>query len=227
MAFKLLVSVLVINFSLFAMAHPVLIFFGGHGSSKADMDSWNAQASEKYSDNSELQIRSHALPTKNWSQKMVLADASGLIQEVTQQIDKSNGKVDYYLAGHSSGSAIATEVARRVKSKSNLHLVILDGFYPDGISDEVDTSCWSARSADGPLKSINYAGMKQCSNFHELKVSGCRTEMCLHFALVNQKAPRLGITQSNYLATGFKDLKVFLAWFEYKEKSTNEVSDDP
>jgi hypothetical protein len=91
------------------------------------------------------------------------------------------------IVGHSSGCAIANDVATHVLrlGKSNFRLIALDGFCPDAeLLALPGTACWSAE-CDG-VRSLNYGALEQCGRFHVYKAP-VTERWPLHFSLVNLK----------------------------------------
>lgn len=203
-------------FLVFATEKTQVIFIGGHGSTTAQMYEWQLQAQKKSTYDGVL-FRGIALPSRHFSQEQVLKDGVGTVEGLVKEIDNSNGDQRFVIVGHSSGSAIANEVARRVKNskRSVIKLVVLDGFFPSQVPKEIETTCWSAVSAETGLPTLNTNYMKNCANYQEMKPYGCKDKMCLHFALVNSSAPQVGISSSNYPTLGYKELAPNLNWLRY------------
>ncbi len=197
----------------FAAEKPEVIFIGGHGSAADQMQEWKTLA-QKNPSYSSFQFQAIALPSKRFSYEDVLKDGLETINRLVKEIDESSGDQEFILVGHSSGSAIGNEVARRVKKskRSQVKLVVLDGFFPMNVPKEIETTCWSAVAAETGAPTINTAYMKNCANYQEMKPYGCQDKMCLHFALVNSSAPKVGVNSSNYPLAGYKNLSPNLNW---------------
>lgn len=193
---------------------PRVIYIGGSGATAADVAKWKQGVENipEYSSNFVFEAR--AIAPRAWKRRQVQEQNAKLIQELVEQIDNSPPGAKFILSGHSSGSAVSNEVARRVRDKSKVSLVILDGFFPRNISNQVEKHCWFGVDASRGLLSRNAEGMKACRKSHAVKSKGCRDSMCLHFSMVNSSAARLGINGGNYKLKGYQDLEPNLDWLE-------------
>jgi pimeloyl-ACP methyl ester carboxylesterase len=153
-------------------------------------------------------------PSQSSDSASARRDGAALISQWVDRIDQAPAGSQFILAGHSSGAAVADAVALKVKEKSRIKLIVLDGFLPDPTL-LAQAVCWSATDdGAGTLHSLNFATTKTCPNFHVLRYGGCTNSMCLHFSLINAGARSAGITSSNFAATGYKDLSPTLAWVD-------------
>lgn len=196
---------------------PLVIFFGGHGASPRQMETWQAAAKAKCGmqfDFVSVPYPAGASPSRGSVESL----GSGLVSKALRLANQDpNRKI--IIAGHSSGSALADEVAARISNPSRAKLVSLDGFHPSPeLQDRLNTACWSSR--EGGLHSPNYSFERDgCgANFHSLPVEGCSSVMCMHFKLINYNAEsNLG---GDYVSNGYNRLDVNLDWLS---KSCNSV----
>ncbi len=189
-----------------------IYFFGGYLSSQSDVDMWRSSA---YSQNPLLNITAYPWP-QGASSEDPLKTFKGSLQ-IAREIVKVNGPV--YIVGHSSGCAIANEVAwltRYLDSKCNFSLICLDGFRPTRILFLLPkTQCWSAHSQDNLNEywSLNYKVLSESNpSFHvyEAKVI---EQWPLHFSLVNEN-----VTNNTTIETGYKNCKANLMFLTTPDK---------
>ena len=200
--------------SAFADSATQVIFVGGQGSSEQNMQTWAALVGHdsKYKDH--FSFRSLSLPSTQSKQTRVIIDGQKTIEVLVSEIDHSPKDSQFILVGHSSGSAISNEVARRVKSKLKIKLIVLDGFVPHRVVKEIPTYCWSAVDASSGKPALNTNRMKKCSQYQEMKIFGCKTSHCLHFSLVNSSAQKANLGSKNYKTLGYSDLVPNLNWLD-------------
>ncbi len=216
---------LVPNVATSEVSKTEVLMFGGYGSTNTQMKAWEKSASNDAHHSGEFEFKGIALPSRHFSQAEVKRDAEATIRLWVEKIQKSPPGKKFVLTGHSSGSAVANEIIRRLQLQkptrdlSTLKLIILDGFAPTGILDGVDVQCWSAIDAEHPEKGTwNQRAMKSCNTahhqYHENKVTGCHFVMCLHYSSVNLNANTSSINSSNYRVTGYKAVRANLNWLE-------------
>lgn len=130
------------------------------------------------------------------------------LDRTSQQIKQFSNKT-FVIVGHSSGCAVANELAERVFSLPNWHLVVLDGFRPDKeLLSKSD--CWGAKS--GVHCSRNFYALRQTPNFHVHQAPvNCTANWPLHFSLVNLNASNENV---NGIYQGYVDCKTNLEWLE-------------
>ena len=119
-----------------------------------------------------------------------LAEGPSKVEALAKKID-ADPEGGWVIAGHSSGAAVAENVARKVKNHSRMHLVLLDGYGHEGIQAKVRTTCWYA--SNGRAESLNAGAMKntclpQSAKRRHLAVSST-SSMSLHYSLVNLNVP--------------------------------------
>lgn len=119
-----------------------------------------------------------------------LAEGPGEVEALAKKID-ADPDGGWVIAGHSSGAAVAENVARKVKNHSRMHLVLLDGYGHEGIQAKVRTTCWYA--SNGRLESLNAGAMKntclaRSAKKRHLAVNSV-SAMSLHYSLVNLNVP--------------------------------------
>jgi hypothetical protein len=75
------------------------------------------------------------------------ADGARLIDCFAKQIDaREKSPKKFIVVGHSSGSVHAEHVVQRVRDKSKVRLVLLEGIGSPQNQKGVETSCWYAKS---------------------------------------------------------------------------------
>ncbi len=212
------------------LAH--VVFFGGYGTTDAQMKQWAHAAAEvaygptekgaqgrfRYADN--FDFEAVTLPSGHSEQAAVVADGEAVINEWVAKIDRASRGTQFVLVGHSSGAAISNQIAKRIADKTKIKLVVLDGYVPHGLSTEVSWYCWSAVATAAPSGEItstaktarNTATMMLCPNYNQIKVSGCTDSMCLHFGLVNLNAAKVGVNSQNFKTKGYEQIQPNLVW---------------
>lgn len=135
--------------------------------------------------------------------KQYYADAlkagKSIITKYVKEINASTGK-KYVLVGHSSGSAFAIEIAKKVKDPKQVSIIILDGFFPPlDLQKKTSIFCWGAYNAsDLTIESTNYKLMKTCQQFREYPSNICKTPDCLHFSFLDAKNAIVSYSQINF-----------------------------
>lgn len=135
--------------------------------------------------------------------KQYYADAiksgQSIIKKYTKEINSVPGK-KFVLVGHSSGSAFAIEIAKKVKDPKQVSVIVLDGFYPQlELQKKTSVFCWGAYNAsDLSIESTNYKLMKTCNQFREYPSNVCKTPACLHFALLDAKNTIVSYSQIDF-----------------------------
>lgn len=190
-----------------------VFFFSGHGSTQAQIGEWERSVVANG-----FTFEGIRYPADKAGFRPAMRASPPIAQRLTMQMRKmlhDNGQQKFLLVGHSSGSVIATEVANRAPLSAVVGLLILDGFTPKpAIQALVPVVCWSAvNGKDRKLVSFNQTGMQSCPVHHEFVAKGCKTQMCLHFSLVNLNAPAK-LNEKNYAKQGFAKLKPNLAWLK-------------
>ncbi|MCC7404486.1 MAG: alpha/beta hydrolase [Bdellovibrionales bacterium] len=208
----LLIGLLFLTIVSWADPIPQVLFVGGYGSTEEQMQRWEKAARENPAYRGQFNFRAIPLPANRWDAYAVLAQGRSKIEEIVRQIDASPPGSVFILAGHSSGAAITNEIARRVRDKSKIRLVALDGFVPHQIQSQVQTTCWSAIDVRTRLEANNRGSMRNCQNYREMAANGCNNSWCLHFVLVNSSAGRVGVTHENFKARGYDDVSPNLMW---------------
>lgn len=162
-----LLLLLTLAFSSPALASPKVVLFGGVQSTRAKMAGCFP----------EITVYD-------------LAEGPSKVEALAKSID-ADPEGGWVIAGHSSGAAVAENVARKVKNHSRMHLVLLDGFGHAGIQEKVRTTCWYA--SNGRAESLNASSMKgaclaKSAKRKHLAVNSA-SAMSLHYSLVNLNVP--------------------------------------
>lgn len=208
-----------------APAKPIVIFFGGYSSTATDMRNWVSAASRAPTYGQDFTFEAVPYPAIDSPvESDAVAAAAATITATAATISASPDR-SFIIVGHSSAAGIAANVVERVKNRRNVKLIILDdgvddGFKPPpGFNSSAQVECWSV--VNGALVSFNRgAAMAFCRNYHEMQASGCRTDVCLHFAIVNANAlPDLTYDTAFAVAGdgstgGYRNLKVNLSWLD-------------
>ena len=147
----------------------------------------------------------------DWKKKIV--DVNERLKELAQQL-VDNPTDANVIVGHSSGSAIAdelAEIAGELRDKPNFRLIVLDGFgLPLSLFRKVDVACWSARNQDH--MSLNWHEMKATGAFREMLIPWSGPGLwALHFYLVNSNATPETVDR---IVDGYRDCKTNLQWLE-------------
>lgn len=208
---------------------PLVILVGGAGSTAEQMSLWQKQALENSKYNKNFEFKAYHMPVKTIiPAEAVVRNNEPTVNEIFKKIIDQmtqNPDREIILAGHSSGSAITNEVVLRIKKyddskhdpqlsphyKSQIKLLILEGFRPSQEIKEVKIECWSAEATENPkVKAPNYPFLRiaTCAGKNrEDKISGCsdkkkeKFQECLHFSLVNLN-----------LKKGYNDINPNLNW---------------
>ncbi len=228
-----------------------VIYFGGVGATRDQMDVWKEAARTKiaklkhespdaYPDN--YTFESYPYPAgKNPKKEAAKTAGMKQINKIVNKIDRDTSEdTNYVLVGHSSGSALSNEIANKVKDQKKVSLVVLDGFLPSQkLLNKETTKCISARSSSSAAVSIGYHTMKSCGPRHsEIKTNFCTNlvdknsvdKMCLHFATVDSSEAIMDMTSSSYSAFAYKknnknerkNLDPNLDWLA-SQKDTNRI----
>jgi predicted alpha/beta hydrolase family esterase len=185
-----------------------ILFFGGYRSQPAHM-----QDVERLAEAESVILEAIAYPSQTSTYEAAVRDGKPIIDQWVRRLN-STPALKIKIVGHSSGAALAIEVARQVQPRSRVVLVILDGFLPSQtFQQNIQTECWAAIDPTSQLRSYNYESTKTCQRFNVLEYSGCKTSMCLHFALVNENARQNVITNSNYGTRGYENIALPTFWF--------------
>jgi hypothetical protein len=153
-----------------------IFFFGGYLSNNDDVFSW-ANSVEKKVPNTIVvpfpypRNATSGDPLHVWNYSKTVA---------------SMVRNDDLIVGHSSGCAIANDVADTVVNQykiTGFHLIVLDGFKPcQTLLALPNTSVWSA--ANGNIHSRNYDALSDSPNFNVYHTS-VKSQWPLHFSLLN------------------------------------------
>jgi len=202
---------------------PQVVFFGGYGSNQNQMTQWKSTAEKNIKYKNKFKFESVLINANKPDKATVVASNKNEINAWVEKIDNSSQDSHFILAGHSSGSALSNEIARKVKHKSKIELVVLDGYSSADILGLKNSFCWSSADADDAKKiSLNMNSMKKCKNYFELKQKGCTNSMCLHFSLVNLNAAKVPVTSKNFKANGYDQLVPNLMWLDVFLKPNSE-----
>lgn len=188
-----------------------VIFFGGYGSTVAQMTIWaNASSAVTIKAGALYDFTATPINSPHFDRDRVVFDNAKLIQAWAEKISLATNE-QFILVGHSSGSAISNAIAAQIRGRS-VPLIILDGFMPEPRLRS-RAECWSSVDAQNPLKlSLNTLVMRTCTHYREIKVQGCLNSMCLHYALINQSAEQNQVTPNNFRIQGYQKLVPFLGW---------------
>ena len=208
-----------------------VVYFGGYKSSFSQMAAWQAKAAASSYGN-RFRFEAYTLYDAPSDEQSVLRKTQNKnnIDSCVKLIDNPNFKGPIVLVGHSDGSWMINEIARRAKSKSKIHLVNLDGYHASRAKDKsafknVHVNCWTAYTssrsigqardcskipADATVSKYK-SEMARCSSCQAIAVSGCHDDpWCLHFANTNQSAPNRfagGLNLNSWLKLGYEDVK--------------------
>ena len=196
--------------SALADANPIVIFFGGTGTSQDDMTNWEQSANQQCG----TQYKFRAVPYRagfNPNKVKAVAKADSDIRTLNAEI-ASHPNQKYIISCHSSGCAAADELAEQVsKPKSYaqniLELNNLEGFRPSPeLQKKIPTTCWSAKNpnekafykkvknkktnqlymkAQSPT-GANWNSMSACQHHEVLETTSCKSQWCAHWSLVNK-----------------------------------------
>jgi pimeloyl-ACP methyl ester carboxylesterase len=199
-----------------AQAKDLVYFIGGYAATEKQVMLWKDIASKnlKYADRFEFQAIS--IGDSGPDANSIVNRNQALIQALSLKIDSLSTDRKVILVGHSSGAAMAYELARKIRNKSRIAAVLsLDGFHPEETQNLVNVQCWSASdSVDPKLRARNYHTMKSCNNFREVKAERCTNSMCLHFVLVNLNSAAAKVTNENFKTRGYEKLVPALVWLD-------------
>jgi pimeloyl-ACP methyl ester carboxylesterase len=206
-------------------AKATVIFFAGYASTETDTQRWRdaAQATPPYGQAFDFEAVPYP-PNTTYVERDALVAGRRTIDATARKIASAPNR-SFIIAGHSSGAALAAAVAERSRGRTNVKLIVLDdgvdeGFAPPrGFEPATQIECWSV--ANGKLVSYNRdAARAFCGNYHEFAAKGCRTDVCLHFAIVNLNAAA-DLTYETAFAVGrdggtggYQNLKVNLSWLD-------------
>ncbi len=171
---------------------PLVIFFGGSGTSQSELALWKKSAQAAMG---QFEYETVAFPGSNHKKPAALAAGAHIISQTAERLNQMQGR-KVILVGHSSGGALAEAVALKIRDPKNFSLVNLDGFRIDKkLQERMHVTCWSGRNPATGGTSTNYSAMQSsCRNFREytMNSSSCRSEWCLHFSIVNRSAGPTG-----------------------------------
>lgn len=170
---------------------PIVYLFGGVASQKKQMDRCTGQ-----------QFRN-----------IPISRGSAGVNEVLKEI-KSHPDQRYVVAGHSSGAKFSKRLGWKLKGRDNknVRIISLDGYAPDGLNRFVRTQCWIATNG-GRKRSINakYMSVDRCGEVKRYEAPHCKTGWCLHFSLVNIRAP-VYLNGSTFASDGYSKCVANTAW---------------
>lgn len=194
-----------------------VIYFGGVGATRAQMETWQNEATAKaaLSSTEEMSFSFRGVPYPNttlYDRKSVISAGKSEISSIIKEI-RNNPDTNYILVGHSSGSALSNEIAEKMNDPKRISLVVLDGFLPsEKLQRYSTTSCFSARSTDSKLFSPNYKYMERCKHFTSIKTDICRNPTCLHFSVVNANPIIQNIRKGRYSKYSYNKIDPYLDW---------------
>ncbi len=202
--------------SLSAYAKTLVYFIGGFAATEKQVMLWKDLASKnsKYSEFFDFQAIS--IGNSGPDSASIINRNQALIQALAMKIGSLSTDRKVIIVGHSSGAAMAYELARKVRNKARIQAVLsLDGFHPEETQSIVNVQCWSATDAKDPnLRARNFHTMKSCDNFREVKAERCTNSMCLHFVLVNMNAAAAKVSDENFKSKGYEKLVPALVWLD-------------
>ena len=187
-----------------------VIFFGGYLSTQQDIDSWIHSAVQQ---EPTIKFRGWPFPKGVGAGDVLPVKAyRNLILSLAKEVVTTPD--DFIIVGHSSGCAIANEVAAISLSsttKQNTRLVVLDGFTPNAhIRKQMKFTCWSAKC--GVHHSRNWNAMRLTENFKFIESPNCQiSPWCLHFSLVNKNATENTVKR---ITQGYNNCKANLMWLK-------------
>lgn len=176
-----------------------VMFFGGYLASIEDMAAWENSA--------RLQKPAIEFETHHWVAGALAGDPVSHYQQTLAAAEKqinNHPEKQFIIVGHSSGCAVANEVAERVSKLKNYRLVALDGFRP-AVKFEAD--CWSAMC--GSHKSLNYDALSSAKHFKVYQAKDAITKWALHFSLVNTNSNDHLVTR---ISQGYAKCEANLCW---------------
>ena len=183
-----------------------IYFFGGYLATQADVNAWKVSAL--------LQTIFTNIKVFPWPNHASSSDPLATFKgsrEIAHEVELLDHET--YIVGHSSGCAIANEVASLLSHPVNL--VCLDGFVPYRTQRPLPTTqIWSAASASHGL-SRNYQNLKTYPNFH-VYVSKCTQVWPLHFSLVNEN-----VDDTTTILRGYLNCKANLCWLKEEQANGN------
>ncbi|MGE0634278.1 MAG: hypothetical protein AB7O96_17820 [Pseudobdellovibrionaceae bacterium] len=184
---------------------------------------------------SRIEVKAHPLVTQSYAPIAAIErENRNEIASIAESIDCSQKTI---LVGHSSGSAMALEVGKKLKGKKgcnleNINVVSLDGFSLD--LSGVQTRCWTIRQDPKERDSSVFYGFnhkymttscgprcngsKQARCYHEYvdpgKEAPCTRNdagesLCLHMRMINLKAP-----PNTNLVNAYQNLQINTKWLE-------------
>lgn len=178
-------------------------FFGGYRASQADVSAWRTSL---------LQQRpSLSVVVTPYPQGATAGDPLAFWDNADLAATIATTNDDCFIVGHSSGCALANNLAERVLAADfdDFTLIALDGFKPNSKLLARDrTTCWSAQF--GYIKSRNYAALQDAPRFQVYRPSQPAHNWALHFSLVNANA-RDGLVDS--IPSGYEDCKANQCWW--------------
>jgi hypothetical protein len=194
-----------------------VVFFGGFRSHQQDMDQWTSSAQKQRGDVTfdaypypQDVDSSEAHAVEGFSKKF-----DGLIKKI-----QDFGPDTLYIAGHSSGCAIANELFSRFKgSHSQIILVDLDGFPPSRDQEKSPPNpkqtrtvqAWHAIGAGGIGQSKNCPGNCPRLTKYIFHAPFATNRWSLHFSLVNSAATD-DVKEKTYEKMGYAGCVANLCW---------------
>ncbi len=193
---------------------PMIIYFGGAGTSQEQMNCWE-QGAEKITKFKNYKFKAIAYPLGASSeQESVLSKGADLYDAVANVINR-NPKKKFILVGHSSGAALANKAAELVKDSAQIELFDLDGFVPSkDLQKKVKTTCVHAINRNLGIKSKNANDVSgKCVTDRQYIDYQCKTEWCLHYSLVNKSTPP-NLNKDTAKREGYLGCETNLDWLE-------------
>jgi hypothetical protein len=216
---------LLLSFSAHASRTSVVLF-GGYGATSAQMNCWEQGARGQAAYDGYF-FKGIPFPAgAGAGMESAVAVGSKTIQSIVKQID-SHPDVHFVIAGHSSGAALSNRVAQLVKNPKQIELVDLDGFAPSAaLQKKVKSTCVYAVNRKTGLTSRNASSMKgNCANSMKYEDTSCQTQWCLHFTLVNSKAPA-NLSGADFKKSGYQGCASNLSWLPKRSRPAPAPSEE-
>lgn len=198
---------------LWAKSRPMVLMFGGFGTSQTQMACWETAARERSEMKERFDFVGFPYPSARSDGASAIKDGASLIQRSVERIGSEPDRV-FIIVGHSSGAAVANEVARLADRPERLRLVDLDGFVPSReLRKRVTTSCWAAVNPLSKIKSRNASTiLSGCGDLAHLSENQkCQNAWCLHVSLFETSIPAR-LKPADLPTLGREDCQPNLEW---------------
>lgn len=175
------------------------MFFGGQGFKSEHTENFAQQLQTATPIGLNYVFDAIAFPSSKHFYADTTKAGQPIIKKYAKQINDQADK-KFVLVGHSSGSALTIEIAKKVKNLKNVSMIILDGFFPPAdLQQKMPIFCWGAYNAsDLSIESTNYKLMKTCQLFREYPSKVCKTPECLHFSFLDAKKDVTSYSQIDF-----------------------------